>query len=77
MMVLYLPLCRRYYGIEKDEKLHGWWSVVIIRVCLAALTYQGLVERGCDGLANYGDTALRFWDIQIGSVVPRFFLVQQ
>lgn len=69
MMALYMPLCHRYYRIEHDVKLSGWWSVVIIRVGLAALTYQGLVERGCDDLANFGSTAKKFWDIQVGSLL--------
>ena len=77
MMALYIPLCRRYYRIEHDENLHGWWSVVIIRVGLAALTYRGLAERGCDDITSYGATVQNFWNIQVGSLAPRFFMTEQ
>jgi len=54
MFALYVPLCRRYYKIAKEEDdLGGWWLVVAIRVGLAVLTRQGIVERGCR-MGEYG-----------------------
>uniref|UniRef100_A0A7S1C084 Uncharacterized protein n=1 Tax=Corethron hystrix TaxID=216773 RepID=A0A7S1C084_9STRA len=56
---LFVPLSRKYYGIFKAKEgkyddLRGWWGVVAIRVILVALTWRGIVERGC-WVAQYGD----------------------
>lgn len=48
MLALYIPLCKRYYSIKRgQDDLRGWWMVVGIRVLMAFLTYEGLIERGC------------------------------
>lgn len=50
---------------------------MIIRVGLAALTYQGLIERGCDDITSYVATVQNVWNIQVGSLAPRFFMMEQ
>jgi hypothetical protein len=48
---------------SNNDCLEGWWLVVGIRVGLAALTHQGIVERGCN-IEEYSDDFGRFWEIQ-------------
>ena len=64
LLALYVPLCIRYYRIQRGwDNLGGWWMVVGIRVLMGLLTYRGLEERGCRH-GDYTEHLSTFWDQQ-------------
>eukprot|EP00542_Grammatophora_oceanica_P021711 CAMPEP_0194049982 /NCGR_PEP_ID=MMETSP0009_2-20130614/32324_1 /TAXON_ID=210454 /ORGANISM="Grammatophora oceanica, Strain CCMP 410" /LENGTH=155 /DNA_ID=CAMNT_0038696329 /DNA_START=132 /DNA_END=599 /DNA_ORIENTATION=+ len=66
LLLCYIPLCYRYYGIlsRRDKTLPHWWTVVLIRFVMLWVVHKGLQSRGCQ-LSNLPATARDFAEIAL------------